>query len=409
MESLAKNRTRWEESGFPGSSMDQPSKELIDSMLRIRRELHRHPELAYAEVRTAALIRRELDRLGIRHVDGLAGGTGIRAELGSEERLRPCVALRTDMDALPIHEETGLPFASREAGRMHGCGHDGHVAMMLGAAMLLKQMDLPGRVVLLFQPAEESGNGAARMIADQALEGVSMIFAGHIDTHYPVGCFTVDSGLICSYTDPFTILIRGRGGHAARPHEAVDSIVVASNLVMNMQTLVSRQIDPSHAAVVTVGRLHAGTVHNVIAEQAVLDGTVRSTHPDTRKRILNGLQRVIQGASDMCNAQITLTFADGLPAVINDEEASVIAREAAVQVVGAEGVVSQGAPSLGGEDFAFYLQEIPGALVRFGAARPPGQAGPAHSSRFDFDEDVLPLGARWLATVARQALDVMNR
>ena len=390
--------------------MDYPDKgELAGYMRRIRRTLHRHPELAYEEIRTAALIRQELDRLAVPYTAGLAGGTGIMAILGRQDASSAGVALRADMDALPIHEETNLSFASREPGRMHGCGHDGHVAMLLGAVALLKERSLPGRVIVLFQPAEESGNGAARMIEDGVLDGTAMIFAGHIDTHYPVGCFTVDKGLICSYTDPFTIVIQGRGGHAARPHEAVDSIVVASNLVMHMQTLVSRQIDPAHAAVVTVGRLHAGTVHNVIAEQAILDGTVRSTHPETRKRILNGLHRLIQGAADMCNARITLSFNDGLPAVINDPMASEIARQAAVEVVGAGGVISQGAPSLGGEDFAFYLERIPGALIRFGAARRDGGAGPAHSSRFDFDEDVLPLGAGWLATVAEKALATLNR
>ncbi len=374
-------------------------------MQEIRRTLHRHPELAYQEEETSALICQELTRLGIGFTKGLAG-TGVRAELGAGAGY--CIALRADMDALPIEEETGLDFSSINAGVMHACGHDGHMAMLLGAAELLQEQKLDGRVVLLFQPAEESGNGAAAMIADNCLQDVDMIFTGHIDTHYPVGQLTVDKGLICSYTDPFTINIHGQGGHAAKPHEAVDAIVVASNLVMNLQTLVSRRINPAHAAVVTVGRFSAGTVHNIIAEKAILEGTIRSAHPETRDRIISGLKRVIRGAAEMCNAEIILTLHDGLPAVINDERSHAVAREAAEAVVGKDSVFSQGYPSLGGEDFSFYQQRIPGCMIRFGAAKEPG-AGPAHSSRFDFDENVLTYGAGWLAAVAAHGLKHLQK
>lgn len=384
-----------------------PDEKTCRKMRDIRRALHKYPELSYQEVRTAALVANELERLGIDYKPGV-GGTGVVATLekgvqgvGSHTQ---CVALRADMDALPIQEENDVPYVSRNEGIMHACGHDGHVAMLLGAAAILKNNDFKGRVVLLFQPAEESGNGAAKMVADGALDNVDIIFAGHIDTHYPVGKLTVDEGLICSYTDPFTIHIHGRGGHAARPHEAVDSIVVASNLVMSLQTLVSRQIDPAHAAVVTVGKFEAGTVHNAIAEHARLEGTVRSAHVDTRASILSGLKRVIQGASDMSNAAIALEFFEGLPAVINDPAATRIAREAAAAVVGEENVISQGQPSLGGEDFAFYQQQIPGCMIRFGADKADSMVGPSHSCRFDFDEDVLAVGASWLAQTALTAL-----
>ncbi len=380
----------------------KPDRKIVERMREIRHILHRHPELAYREKQTAAVVAKELQRLEIPYQDGIAG-TGIIAELDgqqSSERCEPCVALRADMDAIPLDEKTGLPFASEHPGVMHACGHDGHMAMLLGAAALLKQMEFPGRVKFIFQPAEESGNGAEKVIQAGALQEVQMIFAGHVDTHYPVGKFTVDTGLICSYTDPFTIHIHGRGGHAAWPHEAVDSIVVASNLIMSMQTLVSREIDPVYPAVVTVGRVEAGTVHNVIAEHAVIDGTVRSTHPETRKRLLNGLNRMIQGAASMSGAGIELELLEGLPAVINEEKAAALARKAAVQIIGEEGVISQGRPSLGGEDFAFYLNRVPGCLVRFGARIENGQAGLAHSSRFNFNEDILELGASWLARVA---------
>ena len=389
-----------------------PDPNLVQRMREIRRSLHRIPELAYQEVQTAAFIAEELSRLGISYRTGL-GETGIVAEFAGNssgaDSDKLCVAIRADMDAIPLEEETGLDFSSQHPGVMHACGHDGHVAMLLGAAALLKQMDLPGRVVLIFQPAEESGNGAEKLIAEGALEGVQLIFAGHIDVHYPVGTFTVDPGLICSFTDPFTITIRGRGGHAAWPHEAIDSVVVASNLIMNLQTLVSREIDPVFPAVVTVGRVIAGTVHNVIAEKAVIDGTVRSAHPETRERILSGLKRMIQGVSSMSGAEINLQLLEGLPAVINDTSATEVARQAAIDILGEGKVYSQRRPSLGGEDFAFYLNKIPGCLVRFGARFEEGESGLAHSSRFDFDENVLQYGAAWLARVAHLGLEFLAR
>jgi amidohydrolase len=382
--------------------LSRPDRKTAAWLRELRRALHRFPELAFQEKKTAGLVAEQLTRLGVHHASGIAG-TGI---VGMIEGLSPdngdetCVALRADMDGIPLQEETGLAFSSTNPGVMHACGHDGHVAMLLGAAALLQRNRPPGKVKLLFQPAEEAGNGAQQMIREGVLEGVRMIFGGHIDIHYPAGAITVDSGLICSFTDPFTVTIRGRGGHAAWPHEAIDSVVVASNLIMTLQTLVSREIDPVYPAVVTVGRVHAGTVHNVIAEKAVIDGTIRSTQPETRQRILRGLQRIIQGVAAMSGAEIYLQLYEGLPALINEEEAASIARRAAVEIVGEDNVISQGRPSLGGEDFAFYLNEVPGCMVRFGARIEEKQQGPAHSSRFDFNEEVLQIGASWLARVA---------
>lgn len=385
----------------------QLSPTLLAHLIELRRTIHRYPELSYKEERTSALIRHELEALNIPYRQ--LATTGIRAEIqgqhkGSNNR-GGTLALRADMDALPISEKTGLIFASENPGVMHACGHDGHVSMLLGAAHLLHQGDFSGQIVLFFQPAEEAGNGAAQIVAEGGLDQVDMIFGGHIDTHFAPGHFTVDKGLICSYADPFIIRIHGRGGHAARPHEAIDSVVLAANLVMNMQTLVSRQINPSHAAVVTVGKLRAGTVLNAIAEEAVLEGTIRSAHHETRNCLIAALQRLIKGVEDMSNAEIELEFLDGMPAVINDDQAARIARNAAVDLVGKEQVGTQEAPSLGGEDFAFYQQHVPGCLVRFGAQIAGDQVGPAHSGRYDFDEKVLGYGAQWFALVARRALD----
>ncbi len=386
------------------------TKEQEKKILETRRALHRHPELSYQEKKTSALIVKELERLGLPYTGGLAGGTGIRAELG--KGTGPCVALRADMDALPVSEETGLAFASQQPGVMHACGHDGHTAMLLGAAELLAQTavldEIGGRVVLLFQPAEEAGNGAAAMIADNCLQNVDMIFCGHIDTHHPVGHLAVDQGLICSYADPFIIEICGQGGHAARPHEAVDAVVVGASLVLNIQTMVSRMINLAHPGVITVGRIAAGAVHNVIAGKAVLEGTIRSTHPDTRTQIIKGMQSVVRGLEEMCKAEISFTLHQGLPAVVNDPVSCALARQAAQEVVGIDQVVSQGAPSLGGEDFSFYQEKIPGTMIRFGAATDQ-DTGPSHSGSFDFDEKVLGYGSRWLATVAVHALRYLQK
>ncbi len=367
-------------------------------LLAVRRHLHRYPELSYEEHRTAAFVRHKLAERGI--TGHIVGGTGVVAEIGPADSPGPCVGLRADMDALPITEHTGLPFASDHPGRMHACGHDGHVAMLLGAATLLQRAPrLPGRVRLIFQPAEERGNGASRMIENGVLDRVGAIFAGHIDTHYRTGQITVDPGLICAYADPFSITLRGRAGHAARPHEAADVVVAGAGLVMALQTLISREVDPNRAEVLTIGSFQAGTAHNVIAGEALLKGTIRSTDEVTRKRTIDGLRRVVGAVEAMYAVRAELVFEERLPAVINAAHATEIARAAAWETTGIDKVISQGPASLGGEDFAFYQQCVEGCLVRFGAA-PAAASGPAHSNTFTFDERCLEIGARWLAQVA---------
>ncbi|MBE0582231.1 MAG: amidohydrolase [Desulfofustis sp.] len=367
-------------------------------MLDIRRHLHRYPELSYEEHRTAAFIRQKLAERGI--AGRTIGETGVVAEIGPDDSPGPLVGLRADMDALPITEYTGLPFASDVPGRMHACGHDGHVAMLLGAATLLQRAPwLPGRIRLLFQPAEERGNGALRMIESGALAGVGAIFAGHIDTHYRTGQITVDQGIICAYADPFSIKLHGRSGHAARPHEAVDVVVAGAGLVMAVQTLISREVDPNRAEVITIGSFQAGTANNVIAGEALLKGTIRSTDEATRQRTIDGLKRIVGALESMYAVRAELVFEDSLPAVINDVRATEVARAAAWETTAIDEVISQGPASLGGEDFAFYQQRVSGCLVRFGAT-PTDNSGPAHSDTFSFDEGCLEIGARWLAQVA---------
>jgi amidohydrolase len=376
-------------------------RQLFEWMREIRHDIHQNPELSYLEVNTAAYIRKKLCEIGL-EAQAKVAGTGTLVEIGKAES-SVIVGLRADIDALPIKEGTGLSYASVNPGIMHACGHDGHVAMLLGAAVLLQQMDLPGKVRLIFQPAEEKGNGAVKMIEAGAIDGLAAIFTGHIDTHFPTGYFTVDKGIVCAFADPFVIKLKGSSGHAARPHESKDAILAVAGLITSLQSLVAREVDPNHAAVLTVGRVEAGDTHNVIAGDALIEGTIRSTHPDARKRMLSGLERIVRGNATLYGVTADLEFPEALPAVINNAASADVAAEAAAAVISEEHVLSQGRSSLGGEDFAFYLLEIPGCLVRFGASL-SDETGPAHSPTFDFDEAVLPLGAAWYAQVALQFL-----
>lgn len=392
------------------TGMTLVDQELLEWIRKIRRNLHQHPELSYQEHRTSLLIQEKLTELGIRYRNGW-GGTGViatidgRNGLGDKARGTGHVGLRADMDALPIQDKKNVTYASKIPGVMHACGHDGHVAMLLGAAALLSKSQFAGQVSLIFQPAEENGNGAAKIIEEGALKnGIGAVFAGHIDTHYPTGTITVDQGIICSSADPFSLRIFGKSAHAARPHEAKDAIVAGAYLVTALQTLVSRETDPNKAAVVTVGRFHAGEANNVIAEEACIEGTIRSNDIEVRRRVLDGLQRICDGVALQYGVKITIQFHDCLPVVFNSLQATKIARRAAQQVIGENLVISQGRPSLGGEDFAFYQQVVDGCLVRFGADSLAGD-GPAHSGSFDFDENVLAVGAAWLACVAIEWLE----
>ncbi|MFH7319321.1 M20 family metallopeptidase [Desulfurivibrio sp. D14AmB] len=386
------------------NSLPVPDQKLNKWLLQIRRHLHRHPELSGEEHQTCRYIISKLQELGI--ASRRVHQTGVLAAIGDPAATGSDVALRADLDALPIEEETGLAFASRVPGVMHACGHDGHVAMLLGAAALLRnRRPLPGRVVLIFQPAEEGEGGAEGMIAAGALTGVKAIFAGHIDRHLATGQIAVQAGTICASTDEFTIVVRGRGGHAAKPHETTDSIVIAASLAVNLQSLVARNCDPVQPAVLTIGQIQGGTAANVIAEETRLTGTIRAILPQTRQTLLAGLRRMVKAAALAHGATVDLSITEGCPPLHNDPVASDLARRVAEELLGREQVPGLPSPSLGGEDFARYLQQVPGCMVRFGAGKKRGPKGPAHSSRFDFDEKVLPIGARFLAQTALTATE----
>jgi hippurate hydrolase len=377
-------------------------------LIAFRRDVHRHPELSFQEKRTSEKIARALDRLGISY--RAVAGTGIVAEIpGSSGSGSSRVAVRADIDALPIREETGLEFASVNEGVMHACGHDGHTAMVLGAAELLaRSKDLPAPVRVLFQPGEEKGLGAVAMIEAGVLDGVAMIFGGHVDRNFETGQIVTHAGAVNASTDSFRIDIQGKGGHAARPHEAVDSVVVGSLLVMAVQTIVSREINPAHPSVVTVGRFDAGTAPNVIAARASLQGTIRAQEKKVRDHLVHSLARICESIGKLHNAQVTLVLEEGTPPVVNPPAMAEIARQAASAVVGEANAVPLHTPNMGGEDFAYYMEKIPGCYVRFGS-RARGQEGhPAHSSRFDIDERVLAIGARYFYEVARIAGRVVS-
>jgi hippurate hydrolase len=374
----------------------------------IRRDLHRHPELSFQEKRTAERIERALAGLGIK--SRRVAGTGVLAEIpsagGGTEG--PMVALRADTDALPIHEETGLEYASVNDGVMHACGHDGHTAMVLGAAeMLVRERNLPAPVRLVFQPAEERGLGALAMIDAGALDRVEMIFGGHVDRHYPTGQIVAHAGAVNASTDSFRIEIQGKGGHAARPHEGVDAVVVGSLLVMAIQTIVSREVNPAHPSVVTVGRFDAGTAPNVLAGRATLEGTIRTQEKAVRDHIVSSLSRICDSIGALHNARLILTLEEGTPPVVNPGDMAEIARKAAVAVVGEANAVPLQTANMGGEDFACYMEKVPGCYVRLGARAPGREGFPAHSSKFEFDEEVLLIGARYFYEVARLAGGVL--
>lgn len=372
-------------------------------MVELRRTLHRYPELAFEEVQTARVIMEELDQLGIPYEYGGIGGGVVARITGKPDGV--AVALRAEMDGLPGFESTGLPFASVNPGKMHACGHDGHMAMVLGAAALLKADPPPGNVLLVFQPAEERGGGSRVILRSGALSGVKAIFGGHLTGHYRVGEIMVTPGVITAQSDGFLIQVQGRGGHGARPHEAVDAVVVAGLLIVAMQTLVSREINPVYPSVITIGQISAGSAPNVIAETATLRGTMRTTLPEVRKRLIEGIERMAKGIGDLHGARIEVIINEGYPPVVNTVTEAEVARRAAARVVGERGLVTMEYPSMGSEDFAYYLQEIPGCYVRLGALREGWEHIPLHSPAFDFDEEAMKVGAAFFDRVARDAIE----
>lgn len=375
---------------------------LHERLLVLRRWFHQHPELSWQEAETAQRIIAELERLGIPFTyNGI--GHAVIGRIDGLDPTAPAVALRADMDALPGNESTGAPYASENAGIMHACGHCAHMAMLIGAATLLQENPPPGPVNLVFQPAEERGGGARVAIADGALDDAAVVFACHVTHEYQTGKVMVRDGSVTAQSDAFIIRVRGKGGHGARPHEAIDAVVVSGFLITALQTLVSREANPLHPSVVTIGSVHAGSAANVIAEEAELKGSIRSTLPESRQRIHNGIRRMISAAAELHDCNIDVDIVSGYPPVINEPRSTAVARQAAVDTVGRDNVVEAEHPSMGSEDFAYYLEQRPGCFVRIGAREPEWEPIPLHSPGFDIDERSLGIGARYFERVVRLA------
>lgn len=376
---------------------------LAGRLVEWRRALHRHPELGFEETWTSAFVKERLEALSIEVREGMAD-TGLAGILRAPQAREGGVLLRADMDALPIQEVAGREYGSEIEGRMHACGHDGHMAMLLGAAELLaaRRDDLPGDVVLCFQPAEEGRGGAQRMIREGVLDLVKIetVYALHLWSQFEAGTVQVRSGPVMAAQDEFTAQVVGKGGHGALPHTTRDPIPAAARGVLALQSIVSREVDPVEPAVVTVGRFEGGTAPNVIPDRVRLDGTLRSFGDEVRQLLRRRVEEVLRGAAEAAGCRLEMDLRPGYPAVVNDAGAVEAVRSAARSVVGESGL-REHAPLLAAEDFAYFLRERPGAFVFVGA----GNAGrgidaPHHSPAFDIDESALPRGAELLARLA---------
>ncbi|MCB4821771.1 M20 metallopeptidase family protein [Roseicella aerolata] len=370
-------------------------------LVEIRRDIHAHPELGFEEVRTAGIVAAELARLGIPHRTGI-GRTGVVGVIEGG-RPGPTLAIRADMDALPIQEETGLPFASTVAGTMHACGHDIHTTTLIGVAEVLQDLapQLAGRVVLVFQPAEESLGGAAAMVADGVLEGVDMALGFHNQPDMPVGRFGYVRGSTLAAADRFDLLVRGRSGHAAHPHKSVDPVIAAAAFVSQAQTVVSREIDPLMPAVVTIGMIHGGTAPNIIPETVELRGTVRTLHRESRDIAEAALKRLAEGLAAMHRTSCTLGYHRGVPPLINADSVLDPAIAAVRRQLGE--VIAEGRPSMGAEDFSEFAERVPAFQLRIGSGA-PGRQDALHNDRYQPDERCIGLGVQALSRIALDML-----
>lgn len=381
---------------------------LRDSLVTLRRDLHENPELSRREERTSRRLHSALEALSpaelrlVGAADGVTG-IGVVARVRGRDPRVPPVAIRGDIDALPIQESTGLPFASRNAGVMHACGHDVHATWAVGAAHLLAAEPAAGDVIVVLQPAEETGSGAMVILESGALDGVAAIFGAHVDRRFEVGQVVAEAGPLAAAADTFDIELIGSGAHGARPHESADPIVGAGALIGALQTIVSRRLNPAHPAVVTIGTVHAGSAHNIIPGSATLSGTLRAVDPETRRFLHEELRRISESVAAAYGLEARVELGLGPPPIVNPAGAAGWAREAAVSVLGEEAVVPLGFLNMGGEDFAHYMERIPGCFMRVGARERGGEPIPAHSPRFYAAEESIFVGAAVLAESARVA------
>lgn len=373
-----------------------------ERLTAIRRELHRYPELSGEEYETTSRIRNWLQEAEIRVLD-YPLKTGVIAEVGGLHP-GPVIALRADIDALPVQEETGLPFASQTPGKMHACGHDFHTAALIGVAYALKRREnsLPGTVRLIFQPAEEKAKGARQVIESGALQGVAAIFGMHNKPDLPVGTIGIKAGPLMAAADGFVVEITGKGSHAAVPEAGLDPIVTASHIITAVQSIVSRNVSSLHSAVISVTKLHSGNTWNVIPDKALLEGTIRTFDREVRQQVLAQFARIAEGVAEAFGLQAAVRWVEGPPPVMNDAALSELGWKAAT----AAGITPvQPVPSPAGEDFAEYQQVVPGLFVFMGTAGPQEWHHPA----FDLNEQAIPVSVDFFTRLAEEALAYYGR
>jgi len=384
-------------------TVDVP-RDVADEVVATRRDLHEHPELGFEEHRTAGIVADRLRALGMEVHDGI-GRTGV---VGVLRGTRPgrTIMLRADMDALPIEEENDVPYRSREPERMHACGHDGHVAMLLGAARIVtaRRDELAGTVCFVFQPAEEGKGGAKAMVADGVLErfGIERAYGLHLASAHPAGQVGVREGAFYASSDSIEITIEGKGGHGASPHLSVDPVYTAAEFVVAVQQVVSRNVDPIEPAVVTIGAIHGGTTHNVIPSRVRLLGTVRAFDAGVRATMAERIERVLRGVCESTGATYAFEYLWRYPVTTNDAVQTRYVRALAQRVVGPEGVAD--VPKLmGAEDFSFFAERVPACFFTIGSNGGERSAFPHHHARFDIDESALEGGVRMMTALALDA------
>ena len=374
---------------------------LSPRLLEIRRHIHSNPELSGQEYKTAAYVAGVLSSVGF-HVEELVGKTGVVAELRSAEGNGHILGIRTDMDALPIQERTKLDFTSRHPGVMHACGHDVHTTVGLGTAMILAELgvEFPGTTRFLFQPAEETAQGAHWMIRDGVMEGVSAIFSVHVWPSMPGGSVGIRYGALTAAADDLEIMIMGESGHGARPHEAIDAIWIASQVVTTLQQAISRTQNPLRPVVLTIGQIQGGRAPNVIADQVRMLGTVRSLHPETSAALPEWIEQIVAQVCKAYQARYEISYHRGVPSVQNHPALTQIVESAATEAWGNDRVQILMEPSLGAEDFALYLDHAPGMMFRLGVGFGDRLNHPLHHPQFEVNEDAIVTGVVTMAYAA---------
>lgn len=381
---------------MPEKNRFELPRDLISQLIQIRRHLHEYPELSFQEYKTCQYIISCLEDWGIPYQK--VGETGIMIDIIGEKGEGLHIGIRADIDALPIHEQTGLPFASKSSGVMHACGHDGHTAILLGTVHQLYRLksELTGRIRCIFQPGEEAEGAAKCMIEQGVLDNPSLdgMLALHLWPHLPFGSVGIKYGAVTASCDDFIIEIEGRGGHCARPHQGIDAIAVSAQILHAHTILVTKGNNPVDPIVIHVGKINGGTASNAVADRVIMEGTVRTLSPETRKNVQSQLSLMIKGIAESYGATARITFAVGHPAVINDQWLTGCVEDCAKELLGPDAVCVLKEPSMGADDFGAFAERIPSAYFRLGIRREDRPCFDLHHPQFQFDDDIIPLGVK---------------